>query len=617
MPVYLLAGTPGQSKVAAAQKIATFLKDRGVNVGAPANVEEELLEFFPDKNSETPPREPRVSVIGERAQDEIRDKWPEAYKNAVRKAMVGNPDVAIVLLCFEYYRYETYEFYSPVDSNVLADSQPQTVLTLIDDIYDIYYRLSQPGQVFDIQELIVRTFPPGSSARRDDRDLRQLYKDALSVVIGTLLRLLTWREKEIECAANISRAIDNCGHSVLGTKHPIEAGARLLLGSHSSEFQRIGASYPVYVSHPISRPRRDMKGGSDWPPFVDDLDDVVKVLREHCDGTHHIVPIMPTAIDEFRMLDDGSHLHPHLIPRWTLQNVDLLFTLPDPPPKAGFFKNYEDYESRGLPLIFDPPVDSSGRRVGFPISGPEVSGMLRNLRESIRLQMAGRDHFLVRQCPGLFLYRPLYGKHEFSGGVESEIHTYDQIRKCKARAADDSKRRAAFIHDMKDAVGLFSKKEDRFPDPVHQASSALNSAASVLVDESKVKTKRPRSPEDKTVAEALQTLGGPEDIARRIHDEMFPRAKAGAIGGEQLLDWSATQKTLTQTVQFEQVRALSGAMSQDTAYTYSEDCPSREFRTSKEDPDTYVDVVERLDEDKNRQAKAAARAREFFVGGSG
>ena len=84
MGLYLVAGTPGQSKASAADKIAVFLRNAGVSVGTPANVEEELLEFFPEyKEPSTTFREPRVSVIGERAQDEIKDRWPEAYKNAV------------------------------------------------------------------------------------------------------------------------------------------------------------------------------------------------------------------------------------------------------------------------------------------------------------------------------------------------------------------------------------------------------------------------------------------------------------------------------------------------------------------------------------------------------
>ena len=123
MALLLLGGIPGQAKTAAAVKIASSLKESGVSVGQPANVEEELLELFPEyKGASTLLKDPLVSLIGERAQDEIRDKWPEAYARAVEKATAGKPDVAIVTLCFEYYRYETYEFYSPVNSKAVKDS---------------------------------------------------------------------------------------------------------------------------------------------------------------------------------------------------------------------------------------------------------------------------------------------------------------------------------------------------------------------------------------------------------------------------------------------------------------------------------------------------------------
>ena len=262
---------------------------------------------------------------------------------------------------------------------------------------------------------------------------------------------------------------------------------------------------------------------------------------------------MPTAIDEFRILDDGTYLHPCLTPRWKLYSGELVFTLPDSRSSGRPFESYEDYEVRGLPSIFDPPVDQSGRRVGLPLSDPEVSGMLRNLRESIRLQMAGRDHLLVRQCPGFFLYRPLYSEYEFSGGVASEIHTYDQIRKYSARTAAAKRRHVAFVHDEKDVTGLFGERGEGenvyFPDPVHQAAAALNAIATRLVESSGHKTRRPHSPEDRTVSQALQTLGDPTEAAKRIHDEMFPPARACPIGGEQPLDWSSTEAELKNIIQ--------------------------------------------------------------------
>lgn len=627
MALYLLAGTPGQSKATAAAKIAAFLRGAGITVGTPADVDEELVKYFPeDAEPGTTFKEPRVRIIGERAQDEIRDKWPDAYRDAVKKATSGGEDVAIVLLCFEYYRYETYEFYLPVDCNALRDPSPRGALTLIDDVFDIYYRLSRRGQVFDIQELIERTFPISPSDQRDPNDLRRLYKDALGVTIGSLLRLLTWREKEIDCAANVTRMI-GCKHSVLAAKHPVEIGARLLLGAGHAAPGNLGVSYPVYVSHPISRPRRDRLNRGAWPRFVADLDQVVAELSPKpapsptlpmMPTPPRILPIMPTAIDELRILDDGAFLHPRLTPHWPLQAGELLYSLPAAPAGKGAFRDYEDFEERGLPLVFDPPIDQSGRQVGLPLSDPEVSGMLRNLRESIRLQMAGRDHLLVRQCPGFFLYRPLFGEYEFSGGVTSEIHTYDQIRKYSGGGTAAAKRRVAFVHDAEDAAGLFKRTRqgevEFYPDPVHQASAALTKAAAQLVGQSGVKTKRPRSPEDESVARALRSFGDVEKAAKKLHDEMFPRAKGGSIGVEQPLDWDSTKKAIVETVQMERTKALSGDLGHDVAYTYAEGNSVYDLTQGSGSSDTRLDIVVGLDKEDMRR-KAAARAREFFAGG--
>ncbi len=154
MHLYLLSGMPGQSKSAAASKIEAYFTNKSLTVGI-GSVEAELLKLFPDQREESGlSKDPLVSLIGERPQIEIKNKWPDAYKNAVAQATANNPDIAIVTICFEYYRTETYEFYSPVDGETVRLSKPRTILTLIDDIYEVYYRLSQAGQVFDIRELI-------------------------------------------------------------------------------------------------------------------------------------------------------------------------------------------------------------------------------------------------------------------------------------------------------------------------------------------------------------------------------------------------------------------------------------------------------------------------------
>lgn len=515
----------------------------------------------------------------------------------------------------EYYRYQSFEFYSPVDLNSVRKSKPQSVLTLIDDIYEVYYRLSQPGQVFDIQELQNRTFLAGGSGERDLKDTRRLYKDALSLAVASLLRVLVWREKEIDCAANLCRTA-GCEHAVLAAKHPVDTGARLLLGSTSSVFDAIGATYPIYISHPISRPRRDRQKGRIWPPFVKDLDEVVRRIAQKPVGNRHVTPMMPTAIDEFRIFDDGVYLHPYLTPRWPIPEDDLLYTRPSAPEKVRPYADYDDYERRELLSIFDPPIDSTGRRAGLPLSDPEVSGVLRTLKEAVRLQMAGRDHLLVRQCPGFFLYRPLHGEFEFSSGVDSELNTFDWIRDYQPVAKGDRRRRIAFVHDNQDAVGLFKptrsgetgRKQYRYA--VRQISSAIYTYARELA--SRTNTRPPREPDKAIVAAALQTSWDVDEVVKELHDCMFPVAKEGPIGGEQPLSWDQTREGLKEIIQKEKIKALSGGAEEAVRYSFSGDKPQYEFTTPGKPPDTYIDVVTGLDTTQKRRLNAADRARAFF-----
>ncbi len=647
MRFYLLTGTPGQSKGSAAKKMADHLRKKGLKVGI-GNVEDKLLDLFPEFNkSDSAAQESLVSLIGHKTQTEIKDRWPDAFRAAVAEASVAKsaknkpitvkveakasvkgaknklvtvkPDVAIVVCCLQYYSYRTYEFYSPVDFNVVADSKVSAAMTLIDDIYDIYYRLSQPGQVFDIQALVERNFPVGSD-KRDSEDLRRLYKDSLNIAVGSLLRVLVWREKEIACGANLARMLP-CEHSVLASKHPVETGVRLLLGSTSGKYPKIGASSPVYVSHPISRPRRGGQNKDGWPPFVDDLEKVVTILGAKQAGAQsRVTPIMPTAIDEFRFLDDGKQLQPFLTPRWRLPEGNILYTRPTAPQNTRSFENYDDYERRGLSLIFDPPINNDGRRMGYPLSDSEVSGYLRTLRESIRLQMAGRDHLLVRQCPGFFLYRPVFGEYEFSGGVQSEMNTFYH----KRMYADTIKKEGrmpciAFIHDKSDVQGLSRGDEDnkKFPDVVRHVAMKVLENINKCEDLSNLRPKKPDQPEEAIIAKALQTVGCLDEVAREVYVDMIRPGKEGSIGADgEPLAWEIIKGTLVKTLETERAKAFSGDIGDKMQYTFSQNVPQWVYpKTADPAADTYIDVVEKLDGDegKDNRQTAAIRARKFFA----
>ena len=627
MHLCVVAGISGLGKRDIARKLVGQLKRRRVagspKVGKPADVEQELQELIP---SGSPvwmgDRDRLAAFIGQAAPEEVRDKWKLAYQRAVEKATAGNPDVAVVCACLEYYRFETYEYFSPLDRAVIRASRPRQILTLIDDVFDVYYRLARAGEVFDIKKLITgktkRAFggAPG-------RDLRALYKDALSTVVESLLRILVWREKEIAAGANLARGL-NIGHAVLAVKHPVDTGVRLLLGEASRSFG-CGRSYPVYVSHPISRPRGARQSAGRWPPIVPNMDSVLDALANAKAGDIHIVPVRPTAIDEFRLLDDGTHLQPYLTTRWPFCEKRSMYCLPKVLPEGRKFVDYPDFELRGLGTIFDPPLDEKGRRVGVPLPDAEVSGILRTLNEAVRLQMAGRDHLLVRQCPGVFLYRPVYDEGEFSRGVVSEINTFCKTRDYVKGGSGKPVRRLAFIHDVEDAerhFGLEDPGEDpskeRYRAAVHDVAAAIEERARELTGaaEGGVVTRSPARLSEKTVADAVTEYDNVENKVQRIHGELFPPAVGGSIGTVEALSWEGTRESLIEALLRARARSLAHGTEDDLEYVFAEDGARCEFpERGRARFANYVGVVRGLDR-PDRIKKAAQRVARFFACGT-
>ena len=322
----ILTATPGSHKDKIAGKIKTFVSkldigERKAVVGVGC-VEEKLCDICPPELYDRDPGKDRVALIlGQLPQEKIRELWTKAFDLAVQEATQhqdGNaPDLAVLVTSFSYYRKETYEFYCPADPKVLVEQQSKgklptdgAILTLIDDIFDVYVRLTSHRHVFSIQELVDGELQSnkGTEAER--------YKNAIALVIQCLIRILEWRESEIQAATSLA-AMLGWSSSVLAVKHPVETGVRILLGEASHEFG-LGHSFPVYLSHPISAPRRENAKTGNWPPFLGEFDHFVRNVRKCTEQDIHVVPVMPTAIDEYRFLKDGGKLLPRLAPRWPL-----------------------------------------------------------------------------------------------------------------------------------------------------------------------------------------------------------------------------------------------------------------------------------------------------------
>lgn len=606
MAVFLVAGTPGQSKTKIIDKVKEFLATKSVTVGY-GNVEERLLAIDELGAPQRPStNESLAKLIGTSPQDKIRHFWPKAFRQAVEAAQQGSPTISLVSCCLHYYRSETHEFYSPVKLKAIQDSSPKGILTLIDDIYDVYYRLSQVGEVFSITELQGRI----RESERGKTD-RAIYKSSVGLVIQSLLRILVWREKEIDVGSAVGRYAQ-CTHDVIATKHPVETVVRVLLGSHSKEVG-LGESLPVYVSHPISRPRRRRHNTGEWPDFVSHLNVVVDTLASEDENGRRVVPIMPTAIDEYRLLSLDGELMPILSPRWPLMDARLLYCRPQSP-NGDDFNSDEEFEKRGLRDVFDPPMDDQGRRLGVAVSDPELSGMLRTLNEAVRLQMAGRDHLLVRQCKGFFLFRPLHEAGTFTSGVVSELHTYDQIRKWDREQTDKSARRIAFVHGSDDVQLYFGEDTDgKFRSPVNSVISRIQTfAAQIAKDSGKTMTPEQAG---KSVSMALRAPGDPKETAPSVYGELFPTPTQGSIGEEEPPSSEEVVPHLIKELATQRARALAGLLDGEYSYTFSR--KDVEYRMTREESpapaDTYVDVVDALDSDDSLEG-AATRARQFFRG---
>ena len=574
----IVSGTPGTDRGLIRDRLERFISDLRIE-GRPASVRIRTVEEFivklcpkewyvPDTS-----KDPLLVILAQVPQDQVRRVWRAAFFRAAAEVLKDGPDLAVVFTSLSYYRKETFEFYCPADlqwmrawrdkqikRNSVASVGP--VLTLIDDIYDIYYRLSQPGHVFDVRQLV------GDELEANEGSEHARYRKAMSLVIQSLIRVLEWRENEIQAAASLG-SVWAVASLTLGVKHPVETAVRLLLGESSARFG-LGRTMPVYLSHPISAPRKANAKDGTWPPFVKEFDAFVHQTRQTGGGDLHVAPIMPTAIDEYRFLRDGDKLLPRLAPRWPLPGDgadrgrdDLLYRADIAAGKP----SYAAYEQDCLQTIFDPPLDDKGKRVGLAqgsdvvrgmlVGDAVISGMLRTLESLVTLQMANRDHLLVRQCPGLLLYRPLSDvEPRFTGGVRAEIRDQNQLRKFEDRSQTYS-RPMVFIHSADDVRRFFAPEQDsgkpsQAVKPVAQELvKAANEVLSVREGEAV------GEPDLSTLAAALSDPGDPPGgIIDTIHQQIC-RPESGSISHTDAVSPEATRGRFRRVIVQQRTRLLA------------------------------------------------------------
>ncbi len=612
MHIRIISGIPGIDRKQVIEKIKRAIGwSRGSSEGGDHKVcvvfvEDELRQvvpvgdYFLDSGLD-----PLNCILSQVPQDRIRKHWKTAFTNVLAKLTSENPDLAIIVACLSYYRKETFEFYSPVDIRLLTEEVTKCkaasvgVLTLIDDIFDLYYRLSAKGHVFHR--------PENGAGLQEDAPVSQttLYKETMKEVLSNLVRILEWRENEIQAAEIMGSALGVRPVS-LAVKHPIETGVRLLLGPASVEFD-LGQSLPVYLSHPISVPRGENRKTGKWPDFVPEFMDFVDHVRKVSHDDTHIVPIMPTAIDEFRLLKDGDRTLPWLSPRWPLPEAGLLYSaIPEG-------QSYEEYERGMLERIFDPALNEGGRArlpidddvvQGMIKADSELSGMLMTLESLIQLQMSNRDHMLVRQCPGFLMYRPTHDvKPRFTSGVTTEIRDQHKLREFES-AAQTFGRPIVAVHSKHDLEKCFAPETD----------FTVSASGDVRRTADELHTAQSRTLQGRLTEEsASSVLANPtaEPDVHQIHGELF-RKETGSISDLSPIPLTLVEATLRQSILHARAGSLCGGRLEPDwpwQYAYLPVSPSEVenyFSTPASDEPPIILVVVADDLENNSAARAEA-----------
>ncbi|NQX29535.1 hypothetical protein HQQ81_19500 [Microbacteriaceae bacterium VKM Ac-2854] len=376
---------------------------------------------------------------------ELMGLWTDALERCVVKA--GESDASNTVIAFHpsVYSAKRSEQYSTIGWTIASGSFSgvDRVVLLIDDIFDMWERLGKnKGDLFhqsewlkrrlesqgldhlvDFSQAVARPQPaekpdtsreirPAEKALRTKsgkvRTFERLVVDSSRALLG---RIISWRHLDMVEAESLASAL-GVGLTTLGVKHPRSALQRLLIDEGPKT---------VYLSHPISRPRRARNRGEEWPPVVT----ISNALSAEF-AREKVVLVCPTAIDEFRLvrtsLPEDLFARPlELSERWPL------------------LVPAED--------AIDTSIKSSDRLTHIPIVGAEgaaIGAIARSIETEIYAEVPFRDHFLVTHTNAFFVFRPLYEEGKFSGGVRAEIEHWRQL------ADYEPERRALFVHTVED-----------------------------------------------------------------------------------------------------------------------------------------------------------------------
>ena len=387
------------------------------------------------------------TVCSQATRAEVIGYWEAAFSIAVdRLSAVPLEHTAVLVTHLTLFSASRLEFYAtPLLRSLDRSTQIEVrqVVVLIDDIYDMFERLSGSLDLYGESDIALgehvshtkrltgalgdnETTIPGEVAVEEDLSPSELASLEIELNVGILMRLLQWRRSEMLGCEELARHF-SCRFTVFGVKH--EFGALQMLLEDES-------AVTAYISHKITEPRienlrQDALGRPGvWPQLTTDLNAVAGGLRQH-----RVVVVQPTAIDELRFtknLGNSARLDRYsgrLSERW-------------PVPAAAVSKVASDASPRYEHMIDRARTDHDSYR----------QGLFGLFQHTIYDEIAFRDHLLVSCNERLLVFRPTALGAYVSGGVEEEIGHW-----ANSLAFSPSTHVAAFVHYINELYGALKK----------------------------------------------------------------------------------------------------------------------------------------------------------------
>lgn len=403
---------------------------------------------LPDKENPNPDP-PKMDTVARRPRRELYETWRLACAQILDEIANEKPsNPAAVSLHLTWYNPDTSEFFSPIDVPELkrAGCSIDHVVILIDDIYDMYYRLREDGELYaddfmSTHRGMLRKLAEEPSEDESRRDFEEELDETLQaqVIELALGELLSWRRSEMIQAENMAQSL-GAKLTVLGTKHDGRALRTLVTNPDAPR---------IYLSHRITEHRRaNMSTRTADSPLGEwhDVVDEVNTLHQEF-GRRDQVLINPTAIDELRyeLANPKGQRNPHLGKRWPMPEPEstMLWSRPQPG---------RDAQHTHI-LTGDNSSEVNDEHIARSIAS--------SLAHKVYFEIAFRDHVLVENTPYLCVYRPFFcidpseaaSDAKWSSGVKLEIKHWKDAHRKRAKGLpntapprDDVRRRIAFVH---------------------------------------------------------------------------------------------------------------------------------------------------------------------------